>query len=59
MIFGGEPEDGDGRSTGGRQLTGGLNRGERLIERVDGTREEANLLAGEHGHGAGLGKQVE
>ena len=59
VIFGGEPEDGHGGSAGSGELAGSLNGGERLVQGVNRTGEQTNLLAGEDGDGARLGQAIE
>lgn len=51
VILGGQPEDGHGAHATVAQLAGELGGGERLVDRIGRTGEEAHLLAGDDGHG--------
>jgi len=58
VIFGGEPEYGYGEDTPGFEFSRDFDGGERFVDGVGGTGEEANLLAGDDSHRAG-GEAVE
>jgi len=53
VVFGGEPEDGDGVMSARSEIGGETNDGERFVETVGGAGEEADLLSGDNGDGTG------
>ena len=53
VVFSGEPEDGHVGAAGGGGVAGAGERGGGLQGRIERTAEEAHLLAGDHGSGAG------
>jgi len=53
VVFGGEPEDGDGVVATRSEIGGEADDGERFVETVGGAGEEADLLPGDDGDGAG------
>ena len=58
VIFGVDPEDGDGRHlVVARDLLGELERGERLEQREQRSAEEPGLLAGDDGDRLAIGEQ--
>ena len=59
VVFGFDPEDRDrGHAVPARYLVGELERRDGFEQRVDRTAEEARLLAGQHGHGRGVGEPI-
>ena len=59
VIFGREPEDGDGADAALRERPGEFDGGERFEDRIERSAEEADLLAGDDGDGVGLGEFVD
>ena len=56
VIFGGKPKDGDRGNTLPGKLRGEFYGGERLVDGVGRTGEQAYLLTSQYGNGAGFGK---
>ena len=59
MIFGGQPEDGDGTITTSTEGLGELDGGERLENRIERTTEQAHLLTGDDGNGVRLREPID
>jgi hypothetical protein len=59
VILGGQPEDRHGADAVVAQLAGESGGGQGLVDRVDGSAEQADLLAGDDGDGVGQLELIE
>ncbi len=59
VVFGGEPENGDGGCAASGQLSGEMRGADGFVDRIRGARKQADLLSGDDGDGSRFGEAAQ